>query len=357
MAALAVLALAACTQPGKVSVGIGTAAYVPQDAHPYAALYLPYAEMATLAYTDKQFLSRDGARRYCPDKTLLNSPALVDEQHPATYNQSLAHWLAALNPHWQCLSGGIGPLDCPRGIKCVDGLQYQVWRRKDCDEAVIAFRGTDAGEIGDWLSNLRWFVARPLFDQYDQIQQAIPGIIDGIYRSGCHPRRIIATGHSLGGGLAQHVAYADSRIDYVYGFNPSPVTAFFGVPLPVRMAAAEKLGIDRVYEAGEILSLPRYLVSGLFPSTQCRPRVRIVRFATVRVPSLLERHRITNLTMDLERLAAQGRPRRLPVGVRRGAHVHLRAGGAGRVTLSFFSAAARGTIDGVIMANATLHPA
>ena len=91
------------------------------------------------------------------------------------------------------------------------------------------------------------------------------------------------------------------------------MTAFFGVPLPVRMAAAEKLGIDRVYEAGEILSLPRYLVSGLFPSTQCRPRVRIVRFATVRVPSLLERHRITNLTMDLERLAAQGRPRRLPV--------------------------------------------
>ena len=70
MAVLAALALAACTQPGKVSVGIGTAAYVPQDAHPYAALYLPYAEMATLAYTDKQFLSRDGARRYCPDEDL-----------------------------------------------------------------------------------------------------------------------------------------------------------------------------------------------------------------------------------------------------------------------------------------------
>ena len=59
MAALAVLALAACTQPGKVSVGTGMVADVPHDAHPYVALdHPPDAETAMLAYTDKQFLSR-----------------------------------------------------------------------------------------------------------------------------------------------------------------------------------------------------------------------------------------------------------------------------------------------------------
>ncbi|HEY6833025.1 MAG TPA: lipase [Pseudolabrys sp.] len=313
MAALVCAVTAGCARnPERVAVGIGTAAYVDKAAPPYAALYLPYAQMASLAYSDRQFLTHQ-ATPNCPDEALLRSPALVDATHSAADNQRLAGWLVSLNRHWQCLFGGIGPLDCPRGIQCVEGLQYQVWRRRDCSEAVIAFRGTDGNEIGDWISNLRWFIARPVFDEYDQVQTAIPGIIDKLTSSGCRPRRIIATGHSLGGGLGQHVAYADSRIDYVYAFDPSPVTGFFAVPLPVRMKAAEKLGIDRVYESGEVLSLPRYLTSGIFPTSRCRPRVRIVRFSTVTAPSLLERHRIANLTEGLEQLAARGTPRPLPV--------------------------------------------
>jgi hypothetical protein len=313
MAVLVCAVAAGCAQnPQKVAVGIGTAAYVPESARPYAALYLPYAQMASLAYADPQFLARR-ATPNCPDEALLRSPALVDATHPAADNLRLAQWRAALGRDWQCLFGGMGPLDCPPGIRCVEGLQYQVWRRRDCSEAVIAFRGSDAGDAGDWISNFRWFITRPIFDQYDQVQQAIPGIIDKLTSAGCRPRRIIATGHSLGGGLSQHVAYADRRIDYVYAFDPSPVTGFFTVPLPARMAAAEKLGIDRVYEAGEVLSLPRYLVSGVFPTSPCRPRVRIVRFATVTAPSLIERHRIANLTAGLERLAKGGPPRPLPV--------------------------------------------
>ena len=65
---------------------------------------------------------------------------------------------------------------------------------------MIAFRGTDANEIGDWLTNLRWFIASPLFDQYDQVQKAVPDIIDKVNGEGCSPRLIVATGHSLGGG-------------------------------------------------------------------------------------------------------------------------------------------------------------
>jgi hypothetical protein len=168
---------------------------------------------------------------------------------------------------------------------------------------VIAFRGTDGNEIGDWLSNFRWFVSRNYFDQYDQVQKAVPHIVAALARDGCKPARIIATGHSLGGGLAQHSAYADKRIGYVYAFDPSPVTGLFGVPVPTRSAATENLGIDRVYEAGEILSLPRYLASGVFPTSQCKPRVRIVRFHTVNAPSLVERHRIGNLAQALSDLS------------------------------------------------------
>jgi hypothetical protein len=316
MAALLCAVMAGCAHnPNQVAVGIGTAAYVDKSAPPYAALYLPYAQMASLAYADPQFLAR-GTTPDCPDAAPLRAPALVDATHSAADNERLARWRDALGRHWQCLFGGIGPLDCPRGIQCVEGLQYQVWRRRDCGEAVIAFRGSDGGDAGDWISNFRWFIARPVFDEYDQVQQAIPGIIDKLVASGCRPRRILAAGHSLGGGLSQHVAYADPRIDYVYAFDPSPVTGFFGVPARARMAAIKKLGIDRVYESGEILSLPRYLASGIFPSSPCRPRVRIVRFATVTVPSLIERHRIANLTEGLERLAAHGPTRPVPVAYR-----------------------------------------
>jgi hypothetical protein len=302
VAAVVALVAAGCAQmPDKVAVGIGTAAYAPEPAKPFAVMYKPYAEMATVAYTDPQYLTGG-----CPDANKVR--AANPDNAALIGNLTRAGWV--------CRFGHVGPFGCKAGEpRCVDGLEYHVWQR-GCGEAAIAFRGTDANEIGDWLSNLRWFIARPLFDQYDQVQKAVPDIIRTIYRTGCKPSIIVATGHSLGGGLAQHAGFADRRIDYVYAFDPSPVTAFFAVPFPERSAATERLGVDRIYESGEILSLPRYLASGVFPSSQCRPRVRIVRFSTVTAPSRLERHRIGNLTRALAELSKGARPARLPYGFR-----------------------------------------
>jgi hypothetical protein len=293
--ALMAAAVADCAhKPGEVSVGIGTAAYTSVAANPYAVLYKPYAEMATLAYTNPPYVTGDS----CPSVHKLRADPTED-------NQAALKMLADLaGADWSCRSGHIGPYGCRSGTRrCLEGLEYHVWRRGHCGDAVIAFRGSDAGDIGDWLSNFRWFVGRKFFDQYDQVQEAVPDIVDELHKAGCRANVIMATGHSLGGGLAQHAAYADKRIAYVYAFDPSPVTAFFGVPFPQRSAASERLGIDRVYEAGEILSLPRYIVSGVFPSPQCRPRVRIVRFDTSATPTLIERHRMRNLATGLIELA------------------------------------------------------
>jgi hypothetical protein len=297
LAVLACLALAACAQQprDKVAVGIGTAAYARQAAKPYAVLYKPYAAMATVAYVAPPYLDASS----CPDVAKLRASGTDDAKAAAHLIESLG------KAGWSCRFGHVGPYGCKPGTpRCLDGLEYHVWRR-GCSEAVIAFRGTDGNEIGDWLTNFRWFLGGRFFDQYDQVQDAVPDIIKALYAEGCRPRVIVATGHSLGGGLAQHAAYADKRIAYVYAFDPSPVTAFFGIPFPERNAATESLGIDRVYESGEILSLPRYLASGVFPSSQCRPRVRIVRFHTVDAPSLLERHRILSLTEGLSKLAGR----------------------------------------------------
>jgi hypothetical protein len=292
----AVVGLSGCARnPQLVAVGIGTAVYAPKPAKPYAVLYKPYAEMATLAYANPPYLTANS----CPSAEKLRASGTDDNRAAAGMLDDLTR------AGWSCRFGHVGPYGCKPGTRrCLDGLEYHVWRHRRCDNAVIAFRGSDANEIGDWLSNLRWFVGRRFFDQYDQVQAAVPAIIQALYDQGCRPRVIMATGHSLGGGLAQHAAYGDKRIAYVYAFDPSPVTAFFGIPFPVRSVATENLGIDRVYESGEILSLPRYLASGLFPSSQCRPRVRIVRFSTVTVPSLVERHRILNLTEGLTKLSA-----------------------------------------------------
>jgi pimeloyl-ACP methyl ester carboxylesterase len=298
LATLVCAALAACAQQprDKVAVGIGTAAYARQKAKPYAVLYKPYAEMATVAYVSPPYLTDNS----CPDAAKLRASGTPDNEAAATLLDSL------VKAGWSCRFGHVGPYGCKPGTpRCLDGLEYHVWRHKSCDTAVIAFRGTDGNEIGDWLTNFRWFLGGRFFDQYDQVQEAVPDIIKTLYAEGCRPRVIVTAGHSLGGGLAQHAAYADKRIGYVYAFDPSPVTAFFGIPFPERNAATKDLGIDRVYESGEILSLPRYLASGVFPSSQCRPRVRIVRFNTITAPSLLERHRIANLTKGL--IALSGR--------------------------------------------------
>lgn len=276
--------LSACAGgPGKVSVGVGTAAYEPKDEKPFAALYLPYARMAQLAY--------DNDAGLCP---------------------------AGGPQNWTCKWGLPDFKVCPPGRDCASGLGFHVWTNggspRGCREAVIAFRGTDWGELGDMLSNFRWFWRTAQADEYEQVKFAIKAIVSRA-RSACPNGAIIAVGHSLGGGLAQFAAYLDPRINYVYAFNPSPVTAFLSVPdrAKVRKRA---LGIDRVYESGEILSLPRYLTSGLFPTSSCRPYVRIVRFNVFAPPGLLNRHRIAVLVEGFKQAGGEQPQPTLPTGFR-----------------------------------------
>jgi len=225
----------------------------------------------------------------------------------------LADWAAQLGEKWDCQFGQVGyDRICPLGMLCLPnrGLQLLVWQKKDCSQVVIAFRGSDARDLEDMVSNLRWFVVNPYFDEYKQVRAIVGRVIARVH---CRHARIIATGHSLGGGLAQHAAYAaGGRIGYVYAFDPSPVTGYFDVPWEERMHTVERFGIDRIYQAGEVLSLPRYFVSGIFPTPTCRPRVRIVRFATIQSSSLFERHKIEQLTAGLVKLEKEARSSQVP---------------------------------------------
>lgn len=311
MLALAALMLAACARQPRddVQVGVGVQMTERAKAKDYAALYAPYAMMATVAYTDKPDLDS----RFCPDPARLAMRREGESAGDAAYRASARGWIGDLNRRgWQCYSGVVGSLPCPAklGSECkpVGGLEFHVWRRiagGQCREVAIAFRGTDKNDVGDWVSNFRWLNRLvPKFDQYAQVQDHITPLVGRLKRDCGAGALFVSAGHSLGGGLAQQAAYADSNrgIRYVYAFDPSPVTGFFDVSDILRAHSTKGLGVDRAFEAGEILVLPRMIIENFFPPLACNPRMRTVRFNVLTgLPA--SQHSIGELTKQLNLMA------------------------------------------------------
>jgi dienelactone hydrolase len=306
---LAVLVAACATQPrDEVRVSVGTRPAYADAAKDYASLYLPYAMMATAAYSDPGVLNAS----FCPSEPLLADPARAQNSKQYAFYQAVRVWVHDLRRRgWHCQFGRYGALDCPKGLpncRPAGGLEYHVWRRfsrRGC-EVVIAFRGTDPDDLGDWRSNFRWLYRfSPRFDQYDQVRVHMDDIVRKAEAGGCGlGSMFVSTGHSLGGGLAQQAAYAHPRFSYVYAFDPSPVTGFFDISAAIRVANTKQLGIDRAYESGEVLSLPRHLIEGFFPPAACDPRVRIVRFNLLSGAPAAQ-HNMAGLTENF-RAAAKG---------------------------------------------------
>jgi hypothetical protein len=176
-----------------------------------------------------------------------------------------------------------------------DNLAFQVWARmrshhgvgSSCSEVSIAFRGTEFTSVSDWASNLHQVLGLVTDDEYDQLGRNINAIIRKITRLGCYLRaggaQLVSVGHSLGGGLAQFSALANSptgpRIRKVFAFDPSPVTAYTRINANTRQANSKGLAVDRIHQRGEILST--YLGwDQQYPSSAspCNPLVRTVEY-------------------------------------------------------------------------------
>lgn len=75
---------------------------------------------------------------------------------------------------------------------------------------LIAFRGTELTSFSDWYSNLSWLTQlMPFKNQYDYAREAVVEIrTKAKTLQGTKKLTVVTTGHSLGGGIAEHIAYA-----------------------------------------------------------------------------------------------------------------------------------------------------
>lgn len=212
-----------------------------------------------------------------------------------------------------------------------EGMYLEVLEREDESHTiVVVFEGTNFSELPDWKANLRWFLRFiPGFkDQYtlaagdvaaefhDEIASRIRRneavLRDGkLYSLSGRPIRIVATGHSLGGGLAQYFAYTfrqeppDSmgpKVSEVFAFDPSPVTGWFSASDPPRTYNATNLTVNRMFEYGEVLSYIRLLTSRLAVSAE-NPAIWEYRYNFDNETNVIKNHSMRRLACGLAQAA------------------------------------------------------
>ncbi len=110
--------------------------------------------------------------------------------------------LARHSPEWR----RVATVDRP------SGLRFDVHYRREPGvlQVMVAYSGSEAYDLGDWHANLAWFTAwLPLPNQYDDARETFHQVRQAAYAEAGKDRvSFFVTGHSLGGGIAQHIAYA-----------------------------------------------------------------------------------------------------------------------------------------------------
>lgn len=229
-----------------------------------SARFVEYAAMSSLAYAEDM-----NCGRKLEDQKISSEKRSMLEGILAT-----KHWQEVRNPAW------INP--CEDDV----GLFFRVWERTvDAKrEVVIAFRGTWG--VKDWVyGNSHWLTRwLPMDDQYSRARAAAKTILAHYDVPGVVPTRYITTGHSLGGGLAQHILYANpKKVVQTIAFDPSSVTGFADQWVDNQIAGCAcditlpdgEARIYRVYDAYEILANMRFFHKVFFPPER---HVQEVRF-------------------------------------------------------------------------------
>lgn len=228
--------------------------------------FAPYAAMSALAYAEDVDCGTEDPKLTPEDRAKLESYLMA------------SGWQELNDVQW------VPP--------CEDdtGLFFRVWKREaDTRQVVVAFRGTWG--FKDWLyGNLHW-VTRflPMEDQYTRARRAMQRVFDQFPEESRKTTRFYTTGHSLGGGLAQHALYSyPNMVTQALVFDPSSVTGFVEQTSTNQVSACEcsatelngEPRIFRVYDAYEILANLRIFHKTFLPPERHIQEVRFPNAAS-----------------------------------------------------------------------------
>ena len=231
-----------------------------EDRAAAANRFLPAAAMSTLAYVEDSDCGKETAKVTSQEREALER-ILQNER-----------WMEVTEIEWIPA--------CEDNV----GLFYRVWKKEldDATQVVVAFRGT--WELKDWFyGNLHWLTRfLPIEDQYSSARKNMQKVFD-YFSESKKPVQFFTTGHSLGGGLAQHILYSNpTKIIQAVVFDPSSVTGFADQTPENQVSACEcdssalngEARIYRVYDAYEILANLRIFHKLVFPPERHIQEVR-----------------------------------------------------------------------------------
>lgn len=213
-----------------------------EEARAYAAWAVPFARVASHVYCKYLAFSAPGKEK--------SEECQIFPELEATGWKLLYDWRAILTEDEK-----------------KNGLEFMAYGRAMAGsqgEIVIGFRGTDFSSPSDWRSNLRWvtrFLPLPGRDQYQVVHSHAQELVDlALARAKeqfplAKGFDMYSTGHSLGGGLAQLLAYSDARVKGAVVFDPSPVTGYTNLVTHGQVNCSAR--VVRVYERGEALQYVR----------------------------------------------------------------------------------------------------
>jgi hypothetical protein len=260
----------------------------------------PPQPVASEAWTDREFawMSQAAYRRALDGKR--SDPVDCHDADSALQDIGWTRWVDF-------------PDDELREKISISHLRVEVWANSSRNAVALAFGGTVFKSGKDWKSNLRWFLPRH-DDEYTVIVKEFgPAFAKEFVRRKAQPEwnflqhaSIFATGHSLGGGLAQQFAYSlpmnfdVPRVKKVFAFDPSPVTGFYSLDATTRINNSQSLAIDRIYERGEVLALFRSLENFVYPPSASTPTIRQVRYNLFYSHNPIGGHSIAELACKLD---------------------------------------------------------
>ncbi|WP_138086972.1 hypothetical protein [Phragmitibacter flavus] len=196
------------------------------------------------------------------------------------------------------------------GTRAAEELYFEVWEKRvggEIKEIVFAFEGTDS--FADMRTNMRWFrlwrARGDRGDQYDAVNKVGLELHRKLWAQTGGKARFTATGHSLGGGLAQHFYYsALPHMDRAVVFDTTPVTGYQDLSKEQRGKFLREVYRDefptyrvlRVHEDGELLEYLRDFTQKFFPQDSV---IRAVEFKSHTRGGALIKHGMARLVSKI----------------------------------------------------------